>query len=312
VVLAHAALCFPETVKLYAHPSAWTIRRIAYKQALRFRPEHDYLSRIPAYRAAVLIEKHVPAEERVFSFGQIALAYTSRDVLVGGESNFCRSLQRILWTPVLPELQPIFMMRFRFPEKEIAKVRLVQTGASIHDQWSVTELRPYLGNREIPRTTAWKLRAYPNPWEIDMAFDNSPVTRWSSRQTVFPGMFLEVDFGRPERMDTILIRAVKDQDRIHVRLDGLEPSGKWIVLADPAERFEGSPPLRMREMAADEFLARGIRYVLLRRGDYVMDDFYANPAAWRAVRVADDSEYFLYRFEGKPVNGTPAPISSRR
>jgi hypothetical protein len=308
VLLVHAVLSFPEGIRLYARPHAWAIRRIPYKQALRLRPERQYLEQVPGYHAAMLVENHVPAGDRVFSLAQIAQAYTSREILVGGESNFCRSLQRILWTPIMPDLQPVFMMRFRFPAKEVIRLRLVQTGAAVRDQWSITELRPYLGNREIPRTTAWKLRAYPNPWEIEMAFDNSPLTRWSSRQAVFPGMFLDVEFGRPERMDTVLLRGVRDQDQIHVRLDAQEPSGQWVVLADPAERFEGAPPLRMREMAADEFLARGIRYVLLPDGDPVTDDFYSDCGAWRATQIASDAGYRLYRFEGKPVNASPAPL----
>ncbi len=130
-----------------------------------------------------MIETYVPKDGKVFTFSQPGAAYTSRQILVGYEGAFNELLQDILWTPMFRDFQPTRILTFQFPPRQLRKLRIVQT-ASVPDeaQWSVSELRVFSGGRELPRDPQWRLTAHPNPWDIQLAFDNSSVTRWRSWQ----------------------------------------------------------------------------------------------------------------------------------
>jgi hypothetical protein len=56
-------------------------------------------------------------------------------------------------------------------------------------------------SRILERSPTWKLRASHSPWRLPPAFDNSPVTMWSSEQRRREGMFVKVEFGYPHPID---------------------------------------------------------------------------------------------------------------
>jgi len=88
-------------------------------------------------------------------------------------------------------------------------------------------MRIYSHAKELARAPAWRLRANPNPWGVQLAFDNTPVTRWRSWHKLFPGMFLEVDFGRAESVDMVVLEASRDEYQVRLRLEGQGADGKW-------------------------------------------------------------------------------------
>ena len=83
---------------------------------------------------------------------------------------------------------------------------------------------PGVGASELPRAAEWRLRAFPNPWDVQQAFDNSPLTRWASRERPWPGMFIEVDFGKPETIDLVAADCTPDQGETRMALDGIPAS----------------------------------------------------------------------------------------
>src|SRR5262249_33077681 len=149
-------------------------------------------------------------------------AYTPRDILVAYQSAFGNVIGDILWTPLIPEVEPTWRLRFRYPSQPLRQVRVVQTAWGAPDHWSVAELRGFRGETELPRAPDWKLRARPSPWDVQMAFDNSPVTRWRSWQTIEPGMYLNVEFPRPELSDSVLLECAHDQYKIRLKLEGMD------------------------------------------------------------------------------------------
>src|SRR5439155_1002525 len=148
---------------------------------------------------------------------------------------------------------------------------------------------------ELPRANDWKLRARPNPWDVQLAFDNSPVTRWRSGETLYPGMYMSVEFVSPELSDSVLLECPHDQYKIRLKLEGMDDAGKWKELAGAPEESEGQPQLGLRRAAIEEVKARGIKYLLIGDSDFVARDFKARSARWGITLLGEHNNSKLYR-----------------
>src|SRR5947209_10191423 len=140
-------------------------------------------------------EENVPAGGRMFEMGQVCEAYTSRQFIVKFLAAPNEVLADMLLTAMYPDFQPLRILTFSFPERVATRLRLVQTATTKESIWSVAEFRVYDAGRELPRAPQWRLTARPNPWDVQLAFDNDPVTRWRTWERAMPGMRIEVDFG---------------------------------------------------------------------------------------------------------------------
>ncbi|MCS7313829.1 MAG: glycosyltransferase family 39 protein [Bryobacterales bacterium] len=298
LALAHAILSWPDAVSLYSDPNAWRLVKIPLRQALRLESEESWLTRKnPYYPIARMIEDSTPPGARVLSFNQVPEAYTTREILVVYQSAFNAVLGDILWHAIIPEYPPQRQLTFRFDPQELGAVRLVQTNRGGPDHFSVGELRLFLGERELPRRPLWRLRARPKPWDVQMAFDNSPATRWRSWQTLEPGMFVEVELPRAERLDRVVVECSRDQYRTRLRLEGRPPSGQWRVLDDQPQEAELPPPIGLRRAAASELKRRGVHYVLIWDQDFGAEDFRKNAVLWGATFLGERNGARLYRLD---------------
>ncbi|MGH9662568.1 MAG: hypothetical protein ACRD96_28725, partial [Bryobacteraceae bacterium] len=190
--------------------------------------------------------------------------------------------------PVIQEFPPTQRLRFRFPLQPLRRIRVVQTEPAGGDRWSVNELRVFAGERELERRPEWRLRAHPNPWDVQLAFDNSPVTRWRSWQAQFAGMFVEADFGRDETIDSVLIECAPDQYKIKLKLEGL---------AGEPQESEGPIELGLRRTATAELKARGVGYLLLYDHDYAAEDIRTKSGVWGVTLLGQHPGARLYRID---------------
>jgi hypothetical protein len=274
LVAAHVIASWPGVASLYCAPGAYRIDGVPVEAALRLQPEEAYLSQDPEYRSARMIGSVVPRNEPVFAISQGGQAYLPRDLRVGYESASNEVLQDILWTPVVPDFQPTRFLRFDFAPRPLRKLRVVQTASLPDRQWSVSELRIFHGGgpagngsgpaaAELPREPAWRLTAHPNPWDVQLAFDNSPVTRWRSWEPEAPGMYIEVDFGRLENASAVVVETSEDTGNAKLEVQGMDDAGLWKTLSD--RPVESRQPIRtsLRLAAAAELKARGIRYLVI-------------------------------------------------
>ncbi len=299
LILAHAVLSWPAVMPKYCSPNAWRLlKKIPIRQALRIESEESYLNfRMPYWAMMRTIDRKVPEGGKVFTFSGTPEAYTSRDVLVAYQSAFGNLIGDILWTPLIPDFQARWLLRFHYPAQPLRQLRVVQTAWGAPDQWSIGEFRIFRGKTELPRAADWKLRAKPNPWEVQLAFDNSPVTRWRSWQTLYPGMYVAVEFGSPQITDSVLLECAHGQYKIKLKLEGMDESGKWKTLAAAPEASEGPEPAGLRLAAAQEAKARGIDYLLLYDGDFANEDFKKNFKLWGATIIGAFNGTSLYRFD---------------
>jgi hypothetical protein len=202
-----------------------------------------------------------------------------------------------LLAPLLLDETPLWELQFRFPAQPVRKLRVVQTAGPAPGEWSVRELRVFRGREELPRAPHWRLRAHPNPWDVQLAFDNSLVTRWRSWQTLFPDMFLEVDFRGLQNLDTVRLECTPDQGPIRLRLDAETASGEWSTLAADYATLEQRPPGGLRRLASEEFKARGVNHLLLYDYEDLAKEFWNKRKRWGLTLLDHQRSARLYRFD---------------
>src|SRR2546428_776755 len=106
-------------------------------------------------------------------------------------------LGRPLFAPALPILLGAWTARaalvicpgdLQRARRLAERMRVMQAEqAQVPEQWDVHEMRFYRAGVELPRRAEWRLRVSPKPWDVQFAFDNSPVTRWRSWEVASPG-----------------------------------------------------------------------------------------------------------------------------
>jgi hypothetical protein len=298
MMLFHAVASWPPVIAMYA-PRSWSLNRILFKQALRIIPEDAYLRRIyPPYGAARLVEENVPEGERVLTMSSAADAYTSREILVNYQAAFNQDLADSVDMGWLQASQPRVLETFSFPEQTIRRIRVVETGAGNPplEQWSVHELRFFDRGAELPRRPDWQLRAWPNPWDTQLAFDNSPATRWRTWETARPGMYLGVDFGRAEALDQVKIETSYDYNlHSQVVVEAMNEAGNWVGIARAPAVTVLDPGPGIRRAATQSIAARGVHYLMMHEGDYGAKEMNDDPEGWGLTRVAAGYGVRLYR-----------------
>jgi hypothetical protein len=291
LLLIHGYLSWPGNIGRYASEHAWRLQPAPLRAALRSIPQQTYLESVsPSYSAARLIETRVPQGKQVFTMGSVADAYTHREILVSFQSASNEVLNDIFHMGHVIGHQPIRAHIFRFPARSARRFRVVQTAnAKKGDQWNVHELRCYRNGTEIPRAPTWRLQAWPMPWDVQMAFDNSPGTRWRSWETPQPGMYIETDFGRDEMVDEI--RVETSSDSISVRL-AVEIGQNTLPVS---ESVDTKVTPNARRLATYELHRRGVDYFLLYSEDFGADDVFEDPEAWGLEEIGRTGRARLYK-----------------
>lgn len=306
---AHCISSFPGMQTVYCNRYAWRLEKIPWKAALRIQSEDAWLTqKQPGYSVAKMIEKQVPPGQRVLSMNGGPAAYTNRELLVSFESAESEDMLDVFYAGFLADRQPSLIEEFRFAPTEARKIRVVQTAAGEgEDQWSVTEMRLYSAGRELQREPSWRLTANPNPWEIQMAFDNSPVTRWRGWVTMRPGMYIQVDLGKVSTVDQVRIEMSPDAAKARLQVQVMDAGGTWKTVSTAPVRSNLPPPGFLGEPAFSEIRARNVGYFYVVDGDTGQLEIADDPAAWGLTQVGRSGNVTLYRIDApmpKLMDGT--------
>ena len=298
LVIAHIFTCWPAVYNLYCAPGAYRIENVPIRAALRLEPEDTYLRLDPEYAVTRMLGSVVPPSEPIFAISQGGQAYLPRQLLIGYESASNELLEDILWTPVYRVFQPTRVVKFDFAPRELRKLRVVQTARLSYNQWSIAELRVFGGaNTELPRDSSWRLTAHPNPWDVQLAFDNSPVTRWRSWQPAEPGMYVEVDFGRLQSAGAVVVETSDDCGGIVMKLEGMGANGSWVTLSDHPVESRRTIRTSLRQAATAELKARGIHYVLIKPDNPGAGDLLRYPSAWGLTVAGSAGDVRLFHIQ---------------
>jgi hypothetical protein len=295
IVLVHAVASWPRIIPKYADRYAWRLERFQFKEALRVIPPEQFLQDSGGYLQAQMLERYLPRGESVLSMNGLPEAYTSREVRVSFQAASNEVLTDTLMAGFDYGNQPGHTQVFRFPETLGRRWRVLQMNqAGPLDQWSLHEVRFFYKGHELTRRPEWRLRAWPNPWDVQLAFDNSPVTRWRTWERVAPGMYLEVDFGGDEPVDEVRLETSDSLDQVHPRLE-LESQGAWKTVAERPEDRSTTPPGSMRFRASKELYLRGVHYLLMSRRDYGATDIRDDPYGWGMEILGETYDATLYK-----------------
>ena len=287
LVVAAAVLAWPRVIDRYRAPAGgWQISTVPWQAALHIVPPETWLARRYAgYRLAETINRHVPAARKLWSTMPLAEAYIQPDILVNYYSAEGEEIEDILLTPVTESMQPLWNLRFTFGPRKLSHLRIVQTATSPDEIWSVGEARFFHGQIEVNPVAA---SAHPFPWDIGLALDRNPVTRWRSWESIHPGMTLDFDFGAPTELDRVELDCSHDQDKIDVHLDGIDAR---------LEKTEGHPAGDLRRLASRTVKSRGISYLMMGKDYPAAADMQSDPARWGLRLAAQEEAGRLYEIQ---------------
>jgi hypothetical protein len=298
VMMFHALSSWPAEMHHYADKFVWRLGSILFTPALRIIPQEKYLRDNDSdYSAARLVEAVVPKGERILGLRGVAYSYCAREFLIDYQAALNQTLIDSMNMGWVEAYQPLILQRFQFPERTARRFRVLQT-ATVDDpqlQWSVHELRFFHNGIEIPRRPEWRLRAWPNPWEVQLAFDNSPATRWRTWERVTPGDYLDVDFGRDEAVDEVRLNTSVDYSVMQLQVEALDASGKWTLVAKNPKVETVEPKSSIRRAATYELKAHGIHYFVVGDDNYGADDFRDDPEAWGLTQVGSGYGIRIYK-----------------
>jgi hypothetical protein len=298
LAVLHAFISWPAFTRFYTAEAAWQLdRKVPVRAALRLIPEDEFLHQAePGYTHARLVEEMVPPNGRTFAFGSaVAESYTSRDIVVGYNSGFGVKIREMLWAPLIPELSELRVQEFRFPARMAHRLRVVQTETHNKTTWSVSELRVFSGDSELPRAPHWRLRADPNPWDVPRAFDNTGITRWNSRTPLEPGQYVEMNFGRAERIDRVIVISTRDQYEVRLSVEVAADSGPWQHAGGEILELPNHVVRAPRQSAIEELKREGITHLLVETGDFKSDDYHLRAPSWGIEFLAQRGNARLYK-----------------
>jgi hypothetical protein len=299
LLMAHAILSWPQVSAVYTAAHPWRLGRIPVLQALRIEPQDKWLSRKePEYAVTKLFETMTPPGARIFTLSGIAGAHTTRDVRVQFQSAEGELAADIFNTAFLGDFQPRCSEQLAFPPTVLRKIRVVQTAGPVDPlQWNVGEMRLYSDGGELPRESSWRLTAKPNPWDVELAFDNSPATRWRSWERFRPGMYIEVDFGARRTIDAVHLDGPYDCTAHAERIEGMTADGGWTTLASERKVVATRVSPFMGTAAMRELKLRGYDYVFLRKGEFGWAEVLEHPEAWKLTALGQAAGGTLYRVD---------------
>jgi hypothetical protein len=309
VMVAHGFLSWYASPLRYFDLYAPRLAAAPFRAAFRIEPEDAYLARSnPGYSIDRMIETRVPPGDKVFSFEPIPEAWTTRQVIAAQNGAESEVIADVLRTALVSRGCPIRTLDFQFSPTLLRRVRAIQTARLPGEMWSVSEFQVLEGGKPLVTDGKWKLNANPNRWDVPLAFDRSFATRWRSWEDAAPGMFLEVDFGKPRLVDQVRLLVSSDTVHNYVCLRGADASGIWREL--PASESPVSAPAQanLRAEATRELTARGIHYLLITPTTFGANDFDLNSEAWGMRMIAEAPGAHLYRLD--PNHAEPEPAST--
>lgn len=263
-VLLHAVAGWPAVIPLYARPGSWQFKEFPWRAALRLETERAYVARVvPEYSVAEILERTGPSE-RTLSLTGTPRAYTTRDVLEHWHSANAERLLDTLKVAGMFTSDPFFDVPAEWPAQPLRALR-IRVARDYPAEWCIHEVELYSGDKRIATRRGWTLSAWPNPWELPSAFDENRATRWRTWEPIRRGMFVEVEFDRPQVLSRVVLQSHTPVYHVPFEFYGRAEDGRWRFLgAEEAGRLRVREDLRRPAVRA--LRRAGFRYILAPTG----------------------------------------------
>ena len=273
------------------------LNQVFWNMALRIEPEEHYLARQSDwYVMSRAIEMLVPEGETVLSlFGGLEQSYTTRFVMDGSRSAETEKARNLLYGNRMSATDARRRFTAVFPETRARQILILQT-ASDETMWNVGEIRLWRQNRLITPQAGRTADAFPNPWDIGLAFDGSEATSWRSWEPMAPGMHISVRFASTQLVDRVDVVGNDLQWFSHMDIRILSDQGKWLCPLSASWQFD--PPADLRRQATEALKRQRIHYVLIRQGAPFAEMFRNHLPEWGMHEIFSTQDATLYRIEG--------------
>jgi hypothetical protein len=296
VLGAHLFLSWPSHVPYYANQYAWRIEKADWPAAFRRVPEQEYLSRtLEDYDMCRIIESTVPPGQSILALSMGTQAYHSRELIVPYQSALGNRLGDMLFRATSDDLQTRRRLTYSFSSVQTQRIRVVQH-KSAPAPVLIAEIRVFRCGAELPRSPLWRLRSTVNPWDLQAAFDNSPLTVWTAGQDTSPGMYIQIDFGRPEWLDGVSVDLPRNMTWASMRIEA-EQNGSWQAETAEPKVSEGPWPGRARRAVIEELKANGVHWIVAKDGESLANDLEARAPQWGITQTAFSNGYRLWHLE---------------
>ena len=297
-VALQAVACWPQVVGLYHREYTWRLERIPWRAALRIQPEQAYLSSLqPAYRVARLVQDNTQPGERIFSLIAAPSAYTDREILVFWHSAQAVQLHDTLRVAV-DRNNTLFDVRAEWTPHPMSALRIRMPQAS-PVEWVIGEIQLFSGDYRIFGSPQWQLQAWPNVWELPLAFDENQATRWRTWDPIRAGMFVEVDFDRAQTLSGAVMTSPTAFYPLPFDFYGRERDGWHLLTGRPVvtERPLGNVRMSATRAVRDA----GFRYILANNGNdgngALGADMVGHEVEWGLEKTADLGPVVLFRIK---------------
>jgi hypothetical protein len=297
-VAVQAVACWPQIFGLYHRDYTWRLERIPWRAALRIQPEQDYLASVlPAYRVARLVEDHTKPGERIFSLISVPTAYTDREVLEFWHSAQADQLSDTLRVAVARN-DPLFDVRADWTPHPLWGLRIRMPQAS-PVEWLIHEIALFSGAYPIFANSEWELRAWPNVWELPLAFDGNRATRWRTWEPIRAGMYVETDFDRAQTLSGAVMTSPTAFHPLPFEFYGRDRDGWHLLTSRPVVTQRPLGDVRMAATRAVR--GAGFRYILADNGNagngLLGAAMVGHEAEWGLEKTADLGPVVLFRIK---------------
>ena len=298
LLLLHGFASWPSVAAAYCGGYAWRlVDGRPPMVALHPKGAEAYLRKnLPGYDLAVVINQITPPGSRIFCFSCPPQAYTKRELSQSYEFLLGTALDDMLKSPVQEWRPPLKHLSVPFPRVTVTRLRVELPNPGPNAVWTVHELRILDGGNELTRSPAWRIRAWPDPWEAPFAFDNNPASRWSAERYGFDGGFLEVGFNEPTAADAIELEEPLDGAE-QIRVLGETAPGRLTPLKAIVHVSAQKAPAGLRRAAVLMLERYGYQYLAIFDTDYAADDYAKYAAFWGMRAVSQGPGWTLYHLE---------------
>ena len=149
--------------------------------------------------------------------------------------------------------------------------------------------------KRIEIRAGWEATVSTNPWELPLAFDNNPVSRWSARKPADRGFFIHADIANPVIADSLRVLWPAEDQIANMRFD-ICANGAWQTVS--TKTLVG-PELNLRPSAVAMLRKAGITHILAAayyEGIGLIGDKMVNEAAdWNLEVVTNLNEVYLLK-----------------
>jgi hypothetical protein len=260
-----AITCLPQVSDLYGARQAWKLRGLPLRAALRIEPEPDYLRHaLESYPLAEMLTQRTQPGDRILDLEGAPRAYFDRETLVYWQSALANRLSYGLQFATQQHRRLLDNVRAEWPEQPLSAIRFLQT-AAFPGAWGVHEVELYRGVERVPIEANWLASAVPYSSDAPLALDGNLASLWATWSAARPGMYLEIEFDRPQALTAVTLVVNHLSEDARVEFHGRGADGAWRLLSNRPAAL-ARPEDNLRRDAARFILRSGFRYILTPTG----------------------------------------------